>query len=176
MARQIVIVPYEKAWLSLFEIERRLLRDIFADTAEEIHHFGSTSVPGLSAKPVLDILIAASDLKRVDALNPRMRQNRYVPQGEYGIPGRRYFVKTAAENPEIHTYHVHVYQSGDPKIAQELLFRDCLRANAALLREYEQLKLRLADRYRFSPEEYTDAKSEFIAEALKRAHAPKTKE
>lgn len=166
MARQIVIVAYEKAWLSLFEIERRLLREIFGDTAEEIHHFGSTSVAGLASKPVLDILIAARDLKKVDALNSRMRQNRYVPQGEYGIPGRRYFVKIAPENPDIHTHHVHVYQTGDPKIAQELLFRDRLRADAALLKEYEDIKLRLADRYRFDPDAYTDAKSGFIRRVL----------
>lgn len=162
MAREVIIEPYNENWITKFEIEKQMLAGVFGPDALDIQHFGSTSIPGLAAKPVIDILVTVRKIEEVDALNDSMRTIGYTPFGEYGIPGRRYFQKTLPDNPDVHTHHVHVYQSGNPKIEDELLFRDYLRKNATARRAYQDLKYRLAQQFRLSPSDYCDGKEELI--------------
>lgn len=89
--RQIVLEPYNPAWPAQFAEEEKRVREVLGDVALAVHHIGSTSVPGLAAKPVIDMLIEVSGLSALDDCNAVMQALGYTPRGEYGIPGRRYY-------------------------------------------------------------------------------------
>lgn len=91
--RTVVIVPYDDKWPEMFEIESLLIKTLLGAVAVSVHHIGSTSVPGLSAKPIIDILVEVTDINELDAYNLAMVSAGYIPRGENGIPGRRYFIK-----------------------------------------------------------------------------------
>ncbi len=87
----IEVVPYDPDWSNQFEKEALLLKLIFSDIFVAIHHIGSTSVPGLAAKPTIDIILEVKDIRLVDKFNEPMEKLGYEAWGEYGIPGRRFF-------------------------------------------------------------------------------------
>lgn len=91
--REIVVEPYDEKWPAMFNAENFLLQALLGDVARKIHHIGSTSVPGLSAKPVIDILLEVADINQLDKCNSAMVDAGYVARGENGIAGRRYFIK-----------------------------------------------------------------------------------
>ena len=88
--RHIIVVPHDPAWAGAFEDEAALLRPVFGDNLVAMHHIGSTAIPGIHAKPVIDMLPVVKDIAAVDSLNPQMEALGYEPMGEYGIPGRRF--------------------------------------------------------------------------------------
>ena len=154
----IELEPYNPEWPHLFAQEAERLRHVFGDSLVEIHHIGSTSVPGLVAKPLIDIIPVVHNLDALAEMNPSMEQEGYIPMGELGIPGRRFFCKGLG----CRTYNVHVYQKGDPHIARHLKFRDILRERPDLAKDYGELKQRLAEEFREDRKAYTDAKTDFI--------------
>lgn len=156
--RTVTIVPANPDWPAKFAEEAALLKAVLGDLVVAIHHMGSTAVPGLPAKPTLDILIEVNELARVDACNPAMQAQGYVPQGEKGIPRRRFFQKGG----NARTHHVHVYQAGDAHVARHLAFRDYLRAHPGVCSEYSQLKQSLAALHVNSPVDYQAGKDAFI--------------
>ncbi|MGW5889242.1 GrpB family protein [Priestia megaterium] len=158
MKRVIEILKYSHKWPEQFEEEKRRLSSIFNSLKIEIHHIGSTAVPGLSAKPIIDLLIEVKDIKKVDTYNQKMEQLGYEAKGENGIKGRRYFQKGGNER----THHVHIYEKGHPEINRHIWFRDYLRTHPDAAKEYETLKTELAHRYRFEPEKYVENKTNFI--------------
>lgn len=162
MARTIVLAPYDANWAKQFQQEREILHGIFGELAADIQHFGSTSVPGLMAKPIIDIMVVVYDIGLVDGLNERMNALGYEARGEHGIAGRRYFVKFTDDGSGNHTHHIHAYQEGHPHISGELLFRDYLRVSAQARKQYQQVKMEAAKRYRHSPQAYTEAKTECV--------------
>lgn len=168
MAREIRVVPYDPEWKSLYAREEALLRQIFGGLLLEIHHFGSTSIPGMPSKPIIDILITVPDIQAVDALDGAMLRHGYASRDENGIPGRRYFIKFK-EDGENHTHHVHVYEPANSHVADELLFRDFLSGDAAAFRAYATVKLEAAETHRFSPAAYTGAKAECVRRILEQA-------
>src|SRR6056297_2564109 len=91
--RKIEVVEYDKNWPKLFKEEADLIREIFKDEIIEIFHIGSTSVPGLKAKPIIDIMPIVKKIEEVDKKNEDMKKIGYEPKGEYGIIGRRFFMK-----------------------------------------------------------------------------------
>lgn len=164
--RIVEVVPYDPRWPALFEAEARRLRDALGANVVEIHHVGSTAVPGLAAKPVLDILPVVSALDLVDEREPEMTALGYRARGEAGIAGRRYFVK---DTDGRRTHHVHAYRAGHPAVARHLDFRDYLRAHPAQAERYASLKVRLAERFRLDAAGYTEAKRERIEALLEEA-------
>lgn len=168
MAREITVVPYDPAWKALYEQEEALLRRIFSGLLLDIRHFGSTSIPGMPSKPILDILITVPNIQAVDARNGLMVRNRYMSKGENGIAGRRYFVKFK-DDGENHTHHVHVYEPDNPHVADELLFRDFVSTDEAAFQAYARVKLEAAEKHRFSPPAYTDAKAECVRHIMEKA-------
>src|SRR5579884_2769667 len=111
------IVPYTQEWLSLFHQEAGLLRPVFGGELVDIHHIGSTSVPGLAAKPIIDIMPVVRHIERVDERNNAMRALDYEAMGEFGISGRRYFHKGGDHR----THHTHIFQADDlPNIERHL--------------------------------------------------------
>jgi GrpB-like predicted nucleotidyltransferase (UPF0157 family) len=135
----------------------------------EIQHIGSTAIPGIYAKPVIDMLAVVVDIAAMDGRNAQMRSLGYEPKGEFGIPGRRYFYRN---NPAgIRTHQIHAFAKGSPHIARHLAFRDFLRAHPKIALEYSELKRRLADAHPNDIEAYMDGKDAFIKETEAKALA-----
>lgn len=159
MAERVIVVPYDPDWPRRFEQERAVLATIFAGTEADIEHVGSTAVPGLGAKPVIDVLIGLSHL--ADAANCiaalEAAGYEYVQKYEKELPERRYF-----RRPRVgpRAYHVHCVVKGCDFWVRHLAFRDYLRAHPASAADYYELKRDLA--MRRTKQEYTAAKSPFI--------------
>jgi GrpB-like predicted nucleotidyltransferase (UPF0157 family)/ribosomal protein S18 acetylase RimI-like enzyme len=165
--RLVEVVPPDPDWPRRFRAEAVLLQLVFGDNLVAIHHVGSTSIPGLYAKPVIDIMPIVHDLDAVDANNELMQALGYRPRGESEIPGRRYFTK--GENRRL--YQVHAYTAGNPEVERHLKFRDFLSAHPAKARAYGELKLELARRFPHDIYGYMDGKDAlikaYLADALR---------
>lgn len=162
------VVPYDPAWEKGYEEEAQRLRQALDGLLIEIHHIGSTAVPGLMAKPVIDILPVVRDIAAVDGRNPQMEALGYACMGEFGIPGRRYFRKGGEDR----THQVHVFAAGSRgDIERHLAVRDYLRAHPAAAEAYGWLKQELAARFPEDIEGYCDGKDAFVrrleAEAIR---------
>jgi len=161
----VVIHPYSDDWPRQFDAVRDELRAIFAPLEVAIEHVGSTSILGLSAKPVIDVLLGAPSLAQIEAKITPLgdRGYTYVARYEADLPLRRYFVQSAATALRV---HLHAVVTGSSFWQEQLAFRDLLRANAALRTEYQDLKLRLAIQFADNKAAYTDAKGPFIQSVL----------
>ena len=159
------VVGYSARWESKYESEARKIRDILGDELINIFHIGSTSVSGLSAKPIIDIMPVVHDLERVDMLDDRFESLGYEAMGEFGISGRRYYRKGGDDR----THQIHLFQFDNVyQIERHLAFRDYLRANPDVCYEYSKLKTRLAEQFPDDIEAYMDGKDDF-ARAVERA-------
>lgn len=158
------IAAYRPGWHILFQQERRSLQQHFGSLVLDIQHVGSTAVPGLDAKPIIDIAVAVSSV----AVIPRCRQPLcrlgYIDRGDGGANGGYLFVKESA--PDIRTHHLHLVAIDDPQWNIYLRFRDMLRADATLRARYATLKRALQERFPQDREAYTSAKHEFIRDVL----------
>ena len=165
MADAVAVVEYDPRWPARFNDERVRLAGAFGDDAVLIEHIGSTAVPGLAAKPIIDILVAARRFPLRAALITAMEALGYEHLGEYGIPGRAYFRRWS---PRPRTHHVHVYAAGSDRITAHLLFRDYLRAHPTEAARYGNLKRELARR-QLDAVAFQSGKSAFIVDLLARA-------
>lgn len=157
------ISPYDPAWPVRFEQEQSVLAgEIGKWTVGGIHHVGSTAVPGLDAKPIIDILVGVPDLEESkECFEPLARLGyMYAP---YLPDEMHWFCKP---DPSRRTHHLHLIPVGSRRYADELAFRDRLRADPEAAREYTALKRRLATRFADDREAYTNAKSDFIRSVL----------
>ena len=155
----IEIVEYNSDWPWVFEREAGAILADCRPLINEVHHIGSTSVPGLAAKPILDVLpVAAGPAEALEAVSC-MSALGYRYRGENGIAGRFYFDRIVDGRTVM---HVHMFPSGHPEVRRHLVFRDHLRMNPDAAREYERLKRELASRYRDDRRTYTDSKAAFI--------------
>lgn len=159
----ITIVPYNKNWPKLFSEEKKSLEAAFASIPIKLSHIGSTSVPGLCAKPVIDILGEAADLESVDSCNDALKALGYEPLGEFGIHMRRFFNKKSSNAKEI-SFNLHIFQEGDYQIARHLLFCDYLRRHPEDAAEYGSLKKQLSLELPEDTQEYISGKNHFIKE------------
>ena len=172
MARTIDVVAHDPAWSGAFDLEARALAGIFGDALIAIHHIGSTSIRGLQAKPIIDILVVLRDTTSIDRFGAPMQGLGYRVRGECldaeipGTPGRFYFSKNSGE---IRTHQVHVCASGHPEIAEKLAFRDYLRAHPRRAAQYGALKQRLAREHHDDNIGYMHGKDAFIASVLDEA-------
>jgi GrpB-like predicted nucleotidyltransferase (UPF0157 family) len=160
-----IITPYSPNWPTQFHAICEELLSAFAPTMVTIEHIGSTSVPGLAAKPVIDVLLGARSLEDIESkIKPLSEIGfSYVPKYEREIPMRRYFVKSSATSLRVHLHAVEL----SSRIWQEhLAFRDRLRADANLCAQYQALKLRLAEEFADDKSSYTNAKGPFIQDVL----------
>jgi len=163
----IVVVPYNPMWLEMFQQEAARLAGVFGDQLLSIHHVGSTAVPGLAAKPIIDIMPIVRDIEQVDSLNEAMIALGYEPKGELDIPGRRFFVKYNERGER--THHVHAYEADNPEVARHLDFRDYLIAYPNVAAQYAELKQALAKQFRHDRENYTNSKTPFIRDIEQKA-------
>lgn len=166
--RTIVVAPYNPRWPEMFQQEAEKIKAVFGEELLAIHHIGSTAVPGLSAKPIIDIMPVVQSLDKADEFNPAMMWLDYEPMGENGISGRRYFRKGG----DVHrTHQVHIFQTGNVEVSRHLDFRDYLIAHSDVARQYADLKTELARQFPHNIEAYMAGKDAFIKETLQKAQA-----
>ncbi len=165
---EVVIVEYDPRWPVMFQHEaERIGRVLPSDVLLGVEHIGSTAIPGLSAKPVIDILVSVVSPLVIEEVVAGLSTLGYEYQGEREIPGWHFFRKGAVKFRR--THHLHLMEAGHVKGQEALLFRDYLRACPDEAQHYETLKRTLAARFHSDRQAYTDAKSDFIAAALRKA-------
>ncbi|MGD2176345.1 MAG: GrpB family protein [Anaerolineae bacterium] len=172
MQRPITVVTHDARWSDLFQEEANGLGAILGQEVVAIHHIGSTAIPGIYAKPIIDILVEVQDIERIDTFNRDMIERGYVPKGEFGIRGRRFFIKGTEES---RTHHVHVFQTGNPEFERHLEFRDYLRAHPEEAQAYSRLKQELARRFPHDIDSYTAGKDDLINKLERKAKAWKNR-
>jgi GrpB-like predicted nucleotidyltransferase (UPF0157 family) len=166
LREEVSLFPYDPAWPRLFEDEKRHLLDCLPqDLIRRIEHFGSTAIPGLAAKPIVDMLVEVTSLEETKArIAPVLEGQGYdyfwrATHGEDGPPFYAWFIK---RNPAgTRTHHVHMIES-DFEHWDRLLFRDYLIDHPKTAKEYEALKLRLAEDHPNDRIAYTNGKTEFV--------------
>jgi GrpB-like predicted nucleotidyltransferase (UPF0157 family) len=163
--RGIEIVAYDPAWPRLFAVLGEELRGALGDVALRIDHIGSTSVPGLAAKPIVDIQVSVADFEPLAAFRRPLERLGYSYRSDNPERTKRYF----REPPGRRRTHLHVRRAGSFSEQWALLFRDYLRADRDVALEYEAVKRRLAVQFRDDRHGYTDAKVPFMWEVIRRA-------
>lgn len=163
--RKVEVVSHQEEWPKMFQDECEKLLGAFGNEILNIYHIGSTAIPRIHAKPVIDILVEVKQLDRVDGCNSNMNRIGYEAMGENGIANRRFFVKGG----EVRTHHVHVFQRGNDEITRHVRFRDYMIAHPQEAHKYSQLKKRLARVFPNEMAEYIEGKNKFIREIDKRA-------
>lgn len=164
----VVIEDYNPDWPNQYEQERNAIVAAIGPWIADIQHAGSTSVPGLAAKPVIDICIDLNTYPLPAEAIEAMQALGYEYRGEYGIAGREYFNKKSPRR-----YHVHAYSPGNPEWDAHILFRDYLRAMPDAAMQYELLKRDLAQRSA-DAYVYTDDKTDFVLGTLEQARKWRT--
>lgn len=159
------VVPYRGTWPRdrgtwprEFEKEKSSLIEELGSVLVKIHHIGSTSVPGLSAKPVIDILLEAVSLEALDNNSDKFKKLGYEVKGEFGISRRRYYRKGG----EKRTHQIHAFKKDDTHVFRHIAFRDYIEAHPDIMKEYEALKLKISAECENDIEKYCDGKDEFV--------------
>jgi GrpB-like predicted nucleotidyltransferase (UPF0157 family) len=152
---RVQVVPYDDAWPALFEAEAAQIRAALGGELRVIEHVGSTSVPGLAAKPVIDIAISVESLDDLDIGAVEALGYSYVPKFEEELPNRKYFTRG--------DYHAHVYEREHEEFMDYVRFRDYLRTHPEDARAYGELKLALAAEFIDDRAGYQAAKAPYVA-------------
>jgi GrpB-like predicted nucleotidyltransferase (UPF0157 family) len=166
---KVELLPPDPAWAERARAEGKALAGALGQVLVTVHHIGSTAIPGIRAKPVVDLMPAVTDLPELDRRRADLEALGYEWWGEYGLPGRRYCTKhDPATGRRI--IQLHVYADGSPEIIRHLAFRDFLRKNPDLATAYEAEKLRCQSLHPNDSHAYSDCKNAWIkrieAEAL----------
>jgi GrpB-like predicted nucleotidyltransferase (UPF0157 family) len=157
------IVEYDLSWPAVYEDEKRRILAACGEWLVNLEHIGSTSVPGLAAKPVIDVMATITTLNDTNSIIEPLTGlgYDYVPEYEVEMPQRRYFRK-GRRGSDGDKYHLHVVEPDSEFWRRHLAFRDYLRAHTEAAREYAELKRRLAAEHGTDMDAYTDAKTEFV--------------
>ncbi|HWA90659.1 MAG TPA: GrpB family protein [Rhizomicrobium sp.] len=162
--------PHSPLWAQMAAEETTRLKAALGEELIEVHHIGSTAIPGIMAKPVVDLIPIVADLDRLDARENAIRALGYRWFGEFGLPGRRYcYLKDPVTGERL--FQLHCYQQGWPEVPRHLAFRDYLRAHPARAREYEAEKIRAASVVSDDVNAYNDEKNDWIKRVEKDALA-----
>ncbi len=165
IVEEVNISAYDSQWDTQFVAERDRLLKLLPGRFDAIEHIGSTAVPGLSAKPIIDILAGVSALNEADALLKPLCDHGYETSAEFNatLPDRRWLMRHALGR---RTHHLHLVVFGGESWIRHLRFRDVLRSDSTIMARYEHLKQELAKMHRHDREAYTVAKNVFIGEVL----------
>jgi GrpB-like predicted nucleotidyltransferase (UPF0157 family) len=158
----VVLEPYTPLWAELYAQERTRILSAVGDSVLGIEHVGSTSIPGIRAKPIIDIAVAVQSMRDAEELAPRMALIGYDYAGDGGVPGERIY----GRGPRMRTHLVHAVIAAGPEWRNYLQFRDTLRRDPKLARDYSALKRELAEKFADDRRGYTRAKGEFIDRVL----------
>lgn len=156
----VIVEPFNVEWANLFRRESRVVADALGGVSVGIHHIGSTAIPNIHAKPIIDMLIEVSSLEQADTRQGYLEGYGYEAMGEFGIPGRRYYRKQ--DESGANRYQLHAFVAGSQDVDRHLAFRDFMSAHADPAKQYADLKCRLARQYPHDIDRYQDGKEEFI--------------
>ena len=162
-----MLVTHDSGWGQVYETERQRIRTALADLALDIQHCGSTAIPGIRAKPILDVLVGVERLARGRDCVPPLQGIGYDYLGEDLVPDEHFFGMGAPR-----THHLHLVEWRGPGWQEKVLFRDRLLADRAVARLYEARKMALAARFPNDRASYTKAKATFITGVLAGGPAP----
>ena len=160
-ARRVQVVPHDPAWVAIASQESARLQVILGEILIRIEHIGSTSVPGLAAKPIIDLMPLVTDINDVERFRGQLESAGYNWYGEYGLPGRRYLNRDDATGL-VRIANIHIYAERDPEVVRHLAFRDHLRAQPALAAEYGRIKMACAALHPNDVDAYNDCKNDWI--------------
>ena len=161
-----VVVDHDLAWRDRFDVVARALHDALGDLALRVDHFGSTAVPGLAAKPVIDVQVSVRQLRPLDPYRDAIESVGYLHRPHPEVPDREFF-----RPPGRRTVHVHVVARGSRNERQHLLTRDFLRTHEVIACRYALLKRALAEEFRDSRQDYQAGKESFLEELIVEAEA-----
>ena len=153
------ICDYDPQWPALFEAERLRIQEKLGHLVREIHHVGSTAVPGMKGKPEIDLLIVVNSISDIDTINSGMAELGYDVRGECGIEGRHYYSKDIRS---ARTHKAHVCEVSHSNVARQIAFRDYMRDHPQDAQEYAVLKMRLAESNSRGMVEYLEGKQNYI--------------
>lgn len=156
------VVDYDPDWPVAYSDEARNVSKAAGNTLLRIHHIGSTSIPGIKAKPVIDILLEVESVEALDERTMEFQALGYEVMGEFGIPGRRYYRRD--NDSGVRTHQIHAFKAGAPDVVRHLAFRDYMRSHPTVASQYGELKARLAKEHSHGMGAYTDGKDSFVKE------------
>jgi GrpB-like predicted nucleotidyltransferase (UPF0157 family) len=160
----VLLLPYDELWPREFAAEASRIEAACANLPLRLEHIGSTAIPGLSAKPVIDILAGVPPKANRTPYIAAFRQLGYEHRGSYGVPGRNYFVRGSPRS-----HHVHMVSWSSALWRDHIAFRDYLREHPDVAREYDVLKRQLAVTFADDKPAYTNAKAPFVRAVLRDA-------
>jgi GrpB-like predicted nucleotidyltransferase (UPF0157 family) len=156
---RVELAEYDPAWPEKAAFHAARL-GVLGPVLVQVHHIGSTSVPGLTAKPIIDLMPLVTDLALLDLARPHVEALGYSWRGELGIPGRRYCSLT--DEKGVRVTQLHFFEAGSPQVIRHLAFRDYLRAHSAIAAAYEQEKRRAQNLHPGDVHAYTDEKAAWV--------------
>lgn len=159
---RVQVVDHDLSWRIEFEAETKRIVQALAGIVVRLHHIGSTAIPGMPAKPIIDLLMEVDDIQLLDQKTPAIEGLGYEAMGEFGISGRRYFRKNNVSG--IRTHQVHAFQAGSSDVERHLAYRDYMIAHPLAAQSYGKLKQRLAHRHPDDIMAYMDGKDVFVKE------------
>lgn len=168
MPEPVVVVEYDPEWPLVFKRLRSRLAESLGALPVSIEHVGSTSIPGAAAKPIIDVDVVIPSVDDLGRTIELLAKAGYRHAGDLGIPGREAFESPAG----LPAHHLYVVARGSSELSRHVLFRDYLRAHPEAVERYSALKRRLAARHRDDREAYTEGKTAFVEEILRRARSP----
>jgi len=164
--KKVRLFSYNPVWEKLYKGEEKLLRSVIGKYVLDIQHVGSTSIPGAKAKPIIDIAVGVKNLKNGEKCIKSLKQSGYEYKHSAGIKGRHFFAKGSEKN---RTHYIHIAKLNGRFWKNCILFRDYLRKHKRTVKEYNELKEKLAKKYKDDRDTYTAEKDSFIRGIIKKA-------
>ena len=158
--------PYNAGWLKIFEKEKVLLFSTLGDLVIDIQHIGSTAIPGMPAKPIVDMMASIPDFQRIEKYIQPLKKLGYEDRGQQGVPDRYIFVKGDEER---RTHHLNLTEKDSSFWKEHILFLDYLHTHKEAVDEYAKLKTDLAKNFPDDRNSYTSAKAEFVKKIVEQA-------
>ena len=159
--------PYNPKWKEIYREESELISTTIHEYLVDIQHIGSTAIPNIVAKPIIDIAVALDSLENIEKIIKPLKEIDYIYRGEQGIPDRHLFVKGGEE---FRTHHMHIMHKSHYEWKKHLFFRDYLLNHPEEVKKYSELKLQLEKKFKEDRASYTESKSEFIEIILDKAN------
>lgn len=171
--RNIEVVDYNPQWIKEFKKESKKIKAVLGKNCIGVYHIGSTAVKGLKAKPIIDMMPVVKDISLVDEHNRELEELGYECMGEYGIPGRRFFVKGGDNR----THHIHVFEkTNHEEIERHLAVCGYLNSHPDIAKQYGELKASLAEEFTYDNDGYCNGKDAFVKNLEKKALSWKKKQ
>ena len=156
--RRVELTAPNTEWKILFDKSATEIKGILGGNCIDVYHIGSTAIPNIYAKPIVDVLPVVKNIELVDALNSKFEALGYICMGEYGIAGRRFYWKSKTNR----SHNVHLFEQGSPQILRHIAFRDFMRTHEDYAKAYSVLKCCLAEVFTHDIENYVNGKASFV--------------